>query len=273
MRLHYLKLVLVGTVILFSLFASSIKANELEELEQPEQDTIEEPEQEYVLEELQQVIIAEPFINIHTGPGTGFPVYYIVERKAPLYIAQRRYDWFKVVTNNHKVGWVPLDELNKALNPDGSKVSFETLKQDDFFERTWEVGFKIGDFESAKLLGLTGSWLFTENLAVEATYGEALGDFSKITQFNVAVINHPFTDWDYSPFFGVGAGKIKVQPNSVIVQEVDRTDETVFVTTGLKAYLSQRFVMRIDYRHYVILTTQETNEDIEEWSIGFSVFF
>ncbi len=225
------------------------------------------------VENAQRVIIAEPFINLLTGPGRGYPVFHVVEQKESLWLLKRKNNWFKVVTQKGKEGWVPLSELQKALNPDGSPLQLQEITESDYAKRTWELGFRAGDFGGANLLGVSGAWQFTENLATELVLGQGLGDFSEVRQLTVNVTNTPFPDWAYSPYFGVGGGIAKVATNTALVQETDRKDEVVFVTAGLKTYITERFLFRVEYRSYVILTTQENNEEIEEWTAGFSVFF
>jgi uncharacterized protein YgiM (DUF1202 family) len=221
----------------------------------------------------QYVVVAEPFINIFTGPGRGYPVFYIVEQKGRLGLIKRKYNWFKVVTDDGKVGWVPLSAMQLTTNLDGSPVNFKEYSELDFIKRHYEFGFRAGDFEGANVLSVSGAWQFTENLATELTIGQALGDFSEVRQVTANVTNTPFPDWRFSPYFGIGGGYIQVYPNAALVQEVDRKDEVVFSTLGLKSYITERFLFRLEYRNYVVLTTQETNEKIEEWTMGFSVFF
>jgi len=225
------------------------------------------------LDELQSVVVKEPFVNIHTGPGVGYPVFHVVEAKETLWIIKRQYNWFYVATKKRKVGWVPLDIMLLTINHDGTPVKFATYNQRDFSERDFEVGVKVGDFGGANLIAVTGSWQFTPNLATEFVVGQGLGDFSEVRQTTIAVINSPWPEWKYSPYLGVGTGIVKVFPSAALVQEVDRKDETVFATAGLKTYISDRFVARVEYRSYAILTSQTTNEEIEEWTIGFNVFF
>jgi uncharacterized protein YgiM (DUF1202 family) len=221
----------------------------------------------------QFVIVAEPFINLYTGPGRGYPIFYIVEQGGRLGLIKRKYNWFKVITEEGKVGWIPLNAIQLTTNLDGSPVNFKEYSELDFIKRDYEFGFRAGDFEGANLLSVSGAWQFTENLATEITLGQALGDFSEVRQVTASVTNTPFPDWRFSPYFGIGGGFIQVFPNAALVQEVDRKDEVVFSTLGLKSYITERFLFRLEYRSYVVLTTQETNEKIEEWTMGFSVFF
>jgi hypothetical protein len=57
------------------------------------------------------------------------------------------------------------------------------------------------------------------------------------------------------------------------VQSKNRSDEVFDVGVGVRYYLTRRFLVRAQYRNYAILTDQSTNQNAEEWKIGFSAFF
>ena len=48
--------------------------------------------------------VAEPFVELHTGPGRGFPIYHVVERYEWIEIIKRKTDWFKIRTRDDKTG-------------------------------------------------------------------------------------------------------------------------------------------------------------------------
>ena len=73
--------------------------------------------------------------------------------------------------------------------------------------------------------------------------------------------------------FGIGVGVMETLPRATLVQTIDRTDNLTFVTSGLKFYLTRRFLLRLEYRKFVVLTDRNENEDVEEWKLGFSIFF
>src|SRR5436190_924218 len=57
-------------------------------------------------EKLQKILIADPYIELHTGPGRGFPIFYVAERGQEVEIVKRRTDWFMVRTSRDIEGWV-----------------------------------------------------------------------------------------------------------------------------------------------------------------------
>ena len=76
-----------------------------------------------------------------------------------------------------------------------------------------------------------------------------------------------------SPFFKLGAGVIHTEPKSTLVQAEDRTDEIGHAGFGIRTYVSRRFIFRTEYNNYVVFTSRDDNEEVEEWKVGFSFFF
>jgi hypothetical protein len=88
-----------------------------------------------------------------------------------------------------------------------------------------------------------------------------------------SIVMSPFPS-GVSPFFGIGTGIIHIEPQTTIVQSEDRTDEIVHVGAGFDVYVSQRdsFLAWV-YKHQPhVLTSRDDNQEIDEWTAGFSVF-
>jgi len=76
-----------------------------------------------------------------------------------------------------------------------------------------------------------------------------------------------------SPFFSLGTGIINIEPKSTLAEAEDRSDQVAIVGLGLKGYLSQRILLRFEYKGYVVLGSRDDNEDVDEWKAGLAVFF
>ncbi len=236
-------------------------------------------------EESAQVRIIDPYIELHTGPGRGFPIFFVAEEGEWIEILKSKTSWYKVRLKNEKLGWVNKRQLKKTLNVDNEIVVLDDPDFDEYLNRDWEIGVLSGDFEGASVISLYGGYHFTQNLSTEISVSQALGNFSEIRMATVNVINEPFPDlkpltWvpyledvHASPFFGIGAGVMETLPRATLVQTIDRQDDLLFVTAGAKFYLTRRFLLRMEYRRFVVLTDRNQNEDVEEWKLGFSIFF
>ena len=219
------------------------------------------------------VEIADPYIEMHTGPGKGFPIFYVADRGATIEVKTRRTDWFKVRTDRGKEGWVSADQLSQTLQLDGSQTEIHDPDRGDFIERNREFGFMLGDFDGANIMTLYGAYLFTDNLSLELRASDITGDFSSGWMVNANLLHQPFPRWYVSPFFALGTGLLRVEPKATLVQAEDRTDQEAHVSFGLRSHLGRRFLLRAEYTSYVVFTKRDSNEELDAWTLGFSFFF
>lgn len=219
------------------------------------------------------VRVADPFIDLHTGPGRGYPKFQVVERGGLITLLERRTEWFLVRSPRGHEGWVHREQLQRTLTVDGELVDVSEASQDDFAKREWETGVMAGLFENADVISIYGAWGFTENLSLELTLGHVMGDFSNAKYGTLHLTHQPFPEWWISPYFQLGTGYIRTDPAATIIQTEDRSEQLTHVGVGARTYLTRRFVLRVEYNNYVVLTDRNDNEKVEEWKAGFSLFF
>lgn len=219
------------------------------------------------------VRVADPFIDLHTGPGRGYPKFQVVERGGLITLLERRTEWFLVRSPRGHEGWVHREQLQRTLTVDGEQVDVSEASQDDFAKREWETGVMAGLFENADVISIYGAWGFTENLSLELTLGHVMGDFSNAKYGTLHLTHQPFPEWWISPYFQLGTGYIRTDPAATIIQTEDRSEQLTHVGVGARTYLTRRFVLRVEYNNYVVLTDRNDNEKVEEWKAGFSLFF
>ena len=82
-----------------------------------------------------EVAIADPYIDLHTGPGVGYPVFFVAERGEQIELLMRRTDWFKVRVPRGKEGWVHRDQLKTTLDPNGEEFNLPEPGLDDYAAR------------------------------------------------------------------------------------------------------------------------------------------
>jgi len=219
------------------------------------------------------VAVADPYLEMHTGPGRGYPVFHVVDRGETVEIVKRRTDWFLVRDPGGAEGWVNRAQLELTLKPDGASVEFAVAGQQDFIESRWEAGVLAGDFGGANIISLYGGYSLNPNVAIEVWGSQILGNFSNGWMGSVNVIHETWPEWRVSPFFTLGTGVLHTRPKSTIVQGEDRTDQVAHVGAGLRLYVTRRFILRAEYKSYVVFTSRDDNEEVEEWKVGFAFFF
>lgn len=217
--------------------------------------------------------VMDPYIEVHTGPGRGYPVFDVVGRDEWIEVLYRTTDWFKVQTDDKRVGWVSIDELKMTLNPSGARVALKDPGAQDFRVRSWEYGAVVGNFSGASEVSFYGGYHFTENISTEISLSQIVGSSSSSLLLGFNLLHQPFPEWKISPFFTLGTGFIDITPKSTVVQVQDRHEQFADVGIGVRMHLTKRFLLRLEYQRYVIFTSNNYNEDIDGWTAGFAFFY
>jgi len=220
-----------------------------------------------------EVKVADPYIELHTGPGEGFPIFHVVDRGEFVEVIKRKTDWFKVRTVKGTTGWVSRAQMEKTLTPSGGATQFADAELGDFSKRRWEAGLVGGDFNSAPVITIYGSYAMSRNLSAELSVSEVTGDYSSSLLANFNLLSQPFPEWRYSPFFTLGVGYIETDPDVTLIQAKDSDDMTANAGLGMKIYLTRRFIFRAEYKNYVVFSSDDDNEEFDEWKAGFAFFF
>lgn len=214
-----------------------------------------------------------PFIEMHTGPGRGYPVFHVVERSEVIDVLKKRTDWFKVETRKGQQGWVLRGQMENTRTASGEAFIAPEPEFGDYSSRRWELGFMGGDYAGANSLSVVGGLRMTANLSTELRLNQVTGSFSDSTLLTLNVVHQFFPRWRATPYFSLGAGIIQTRPAATIVATEDRTDSALNAGIGARMYITRRFVARAEYRSHIVLTSRDDNEEADQWEIGFSVFF
>jgi len=223
--------------------------------------------------EHRRVAVADPYLEMHTGPGRGYPIFHVVDRGESVEIVMQRTDWYLVRDAGGDEGWVDQEQMELTLTGDGSEFDVERANLADFTNAKWELGVLAGDFGGANIVSLYGGYSLNPNVSIEAWGSQILGNFSNGWTGSVNVVHEAWPDWRVSPFFTLGAGVIHTSPKSTIIQGEDRTDQIGHAGAGIRVYVSRRFLFRAEYKSYVVFTSRDDNEEVEEWKVGFAFFF
>jgi opacity protein-like surface antigen len=224
-------------------------------------------------DKLQQLFVTEAYLELHEGPGRGYAVTQVVPRGEAIDVLYRRTEWFRVRTHRGIEGWANQNDMRKTQLADGSPFTFDLGDRAGFTRHKWEMGVMAGDYGGATLVSGYLSRAFNEQMAIELTGSQFLGNASNGYTAELGLIHVARPDWRLSPFLTLGAGMIWIKPKSTLVLPDDRTDQTAYAGAGLRFYLTRRFFVRAEYRHHMVFTSRNENEEINEWKAGLAFFF
>ncbi len=146
----------------------------------------------WAAEELREVAVADPYLELHTGPGRGYPIFHVVDRGESVSIIKQRTDWYLVRDEQGDEGWVDREQMELTLRPDGSAVEIESATIRDFTNAKWEMGLMTGDFGGANIISVYGGYSLNPHVSVEVWGSQILGNFSNGWMGSVNVIHEAF---------------------------------------------------------------------------------
>ena len=219
------------------------------------------------------VAVTATYIDVHSGPGRGYPIIHALEQGEVIALLKRRTDWVKIETKRGRKGWVASEDINKTEGINGELVAFTTVGFEQFVNRRFELGFAAGDYEGSDLVNFYLGWHWTQNISVEAHFSQIVGEFSDSRAYTGNIVLQPFPNWRLSPFVTLGGGTITISPDSSLVSTEERDNNVLQAGIGLYGYISRRFVARVQYNNNKLVTDRDDNEEINEWRFGLTAFF
>jgi hypothetical protein len=220
-----------------------------------------------------QLFVTEPYLEMHSGPGRGYPVFHVVPRDGSVDVLFRRTDWFKVRTEHGVEGWVSQSDLQKTVLANGAPFHFDLGDRAEFTSHRGEMGLFAGAYGGANYVSGYLAYAFNTQLSIEGAVGQFLGRYSNGITGDIGLAHVLMPEWRWSPFFTLGVGEVHTEPKATLVQPSDRTEATAYVGGGIRFYLTRRFFLRAEYKAHYIFTKRTQNEEADEWKAGFAFFF
>jgi hypothetical protein len=224
-------------------------------------------------DKIERVQVTAPFIELHTFPGRGYPVFFVAARGEWLAILLRHTDWFKVRTSGGKEGWVTRASLESTLTEAGGQQTFRDVLLDDYLARRVELGAGYGRFHSEPMVKFWLSYRVSDTLSFESTLAQVQGVFSGTTLWHVNLQAEPWSDQRFSPFAGIGIGRFDNIPNQSLVNNDKTNARLADAIIGARYHLSDRFMLRADYAIYTAFVSDQRSLEYRAATAGISFFF
>jgi hypothetical protein len=217
------------------------------------------------------VVVTDPFLEMHSGPGRGYPVVYVVARDELVTILFSRTDWYKVRAPRGQEGWVRRSDLSRTVLETGEPAPIPPYP--DFASHRWEFGAGYGEFNHENLVTAYGDFGLTDSLDIEAVVQQAFGTIDNRYIATIGLRHTFIPEWKwFSPTAGIGTGYQYID-NKSPPQPIERHNQMAYVSLGFRGFITRRFMWRADWRKYEVFTNQNQTEEPEEWKVGVAVFF
>ena len=123
--------------------------------------------------QLLEVVVTAPFLEMHSGPGRGFPVVFVVGRDEVVTVLYSRTEWYKVRAAHGQEGWARRSELALTKMASGEPAPIPPYPQ--FATHRWEIGAGYGVFNHQNLVTTWTDFGLTDSLDAEFVLQQALG--------------------------------------------------------------------------------------------------
>jgi hypothetical protein len=190
-------------------------------------------------EQLVEVVVTEPYLEMHSGPGRGYPVVYVVGRDDTVTILFSRTDWYKVRAPRGQEGWVRRADLALTVLPSGEPAPIPPYPE--FATHRWEVGAGYGVFNRQNLVTGYVDFGITESLDAEFVVQQALGTIDNRYMTTIGLRHTFIPEWKwFSPTAGIGTGYQYID-NKVPPQPLQNRNQMAYVSLGVRGFITRRF--------------------------------
>ncbi len=220
-----------------------------------------------------RVRITDPYIEMHTGPGRGYPVFHVVQRGDWITLRLRHTDWYRVRTDAGKEGWVDRAQLASTLDEAGNATRFRDVVLDDYLHRRAELGGGWGHFSGSSMFKLWGTYNLNDTFALELSAGQVQGLYSGTSFWQFDVVAEPWADRRLSPFFGIGVGKIDNVPSASLVSAITNNAKLANAMVGVRFHVTDRLVARLDWTEYTAFISSGRTDQYHALAAGLAFFF
>jgi hypothetical protein len=218
-----------------------------------------------------ELFVTDPYLEMRSGPGRGFPVFYVVGRGESVTVLYSRTDWYRVRAARGEEGWVRRADLARTTLASGEPAPIPPYP--DFATHRWEVGAGYGVYNRSNMVTTYADYGLTDSLDIEAALQESFGTLDNRTIGTVGLRHTFLPEWKwFSPTASIGTGYqhiVAVAPPAPL----EDSNQMAYASVGARGFINRRFMWRFDWRAYVVFNKLNKNEELEEWKFGLAVFF
>lgn len=220
-----------------------------------------------------RVRVVGPYLDLRSGPGSGYPVFYAAEKDEWVVIVRRHTDWFKVRLERGAEGWVSREQMRQTVTADGIPFELADPSMVDFLQRRFDVGIGYGASKKTSFTRVWAGWRFADTLSLDLNVGSVQQKTATSSIWSASLLVEPWSDKRLSPFMGVGVGRFHYEPNKSLVNNQTQDGNLGVFTLGARYYLASRVALRLDYSRYGVFVSDLDYRNYQAATIGLSIHF
>lgn len=225
-------------------------------------------------DEAVKLIVIDTYLEMHSGPGRGYPITHTMEQDEPIHVIRRRGNWYQVANRHGKEGWIQQEKLARTIAPSGLPAALPDTQHGDYLAQQGRIGFTLGQQGGAETATLVAGFRLLSFVGAEVELGQMFGSRIDGYSYGANLLFEPIKSWSFTPFISTGFGKQswKQKEKLNVGNSNEFNSAYTFVGGGINYYIGYNFVVRGEYRQ-VSLSGDNDSLRNSAWRIGFSSFF
>ncbi len=218
-----------------------------------------------------QVEVRDPFLDLYTGPGRGYPITHSIGRGAAIEIQHRHTDWYRI-RSAQADGCVHRRQLRATLAAAGAGRDTRSAILDRHIEGRLRAGVSVGVFEDDPVIAFWGSVRLDPTWTLALSLGQAAGDFSSTRMLRLEGVAQPWPEQRFPVHLLLGIGRFENVPRQTLVESTEEDAFAFSAGAGISTQLEQRLGLRADWRwHHARFDGGSDN--YHEFTAGFVLLF
>lgn len=218
------------------------------------------------------VTVEQAYVDVHTGPGIGFPVFTVIERGHRFNVLAEQGPWFKVQSDRQEVGWVAGEAIAVDAVNHSPRVSFAAAEHAYNSARNYMVGVDGGMLWRDYVYRLSGSYHMLKGLHMDMMYAQSAGLYMMSNYYSVGLQWYLWSEQRFSPSLFVAGGELQGNPRATLYPALKT--QAGFVSGGLsvRMRMTDRFFIRTGVGIVSIQQSKVSQPNFWEWQIGVQTY-
>lgn len=220
-----------------------------------------------------RLVLADPFVELHTGPGRGYPVFHVAARGEAVELLLAHTQWIQLRTDGGQVGWATRDSLQGTLAGGGWEPGLLRRWTDRHLRDRLELGARLGRFQGQPLAEMGLRWQLSPAIEIEAVAGQVQGLYSGTDYWRLGLALDPMNEQALAPTFALGVGRLHNVPNASLVEQGITNANLAHAGLGLRWRFGGRWRLRAEWSHHLALLSEQRSREYRALSLGLAFTF
>jgi len=188
--------------------------------------------------------VKSSYIDVHSGPGSHFPSYQIIEQGEIITLINSTYNWYQVETPYGHRGWISAQVLlEELIDPEQPRLSKS--------KPPWSIGISGGLFEQDTYLQYQLNYPLSEQLSLQAVAGAISGDDKNAYLIQAGIKHSLFKFKAFNSFVTTHIGYFDSQDTPLNVNP-NEIDGTLFsMGLGIEIPVNQYFSITSELKQHI----------------------